>query len=399
MKKITLTLFAALFLFSCTTENKSEKLQKKFDELSQQIKQEYAPDRRSETFETKLIVPEDKSSLVLKGSTTKLEAKTALLELLKENKIDVIDSMIMLPDTSLAGKTYGLTAQSVINFRYGSGYSNESATQTIMGMPVRILEKRGGWTRAVTPEGYIAWVSSGSIHPMTQEENSEWMASKKLIITTHYTLFRSAANDKAPVVSDGVWGNVVQLAGESGAYYKVILPSGKDAFVLKSHAQNFDTWLNSRVPSAQNIVDVAVQFLGFPYMWGGTSIKAMDCSGFTKTAFFLNGVIIPRDASQQALTGEDVVITDDFSNLQMGDLLFFGSKATAERKERITHVGIYLNNGQFIHSATSVRINSLFKDSDIYYDGSDRLVRVNRVIPHIDKDPGIVSIKNHPWYF
>jgi cell wall-associated NlpC family hydrolase len=134
-------------------------------------------------------------------------------------------------------------------------------------------------------------------------------------------------------------------------------------------------------------------------MWGGTSIKAMDCSGFTKTAFYLNGVILERDASQQAKTGEDVDISEGFDNLQKGDLLFFGSKATQERGERITHVGIYMGNGEFIHSATSVRINSLIPDAYNYYEGSTRLVRANRLITKIDNDPGIVSINNHPWYF
>jgi hypothetical protein len=191
----------------------------------------------------------------------------------------------------------------------------------------------------------------------------------------------------------------VRNEGRTGAHYKVILPNGKIAYVPASDVLEFDKWLLSREPNADNILSTAVQFLGFPYMWGGTSIKAMDCSGFTKTAFYLNGVILERDASQQAKTGEDVDIREGFDNLQKGDLLFFGSKATQERGERITHVGIYMGNGEFIHSATSVRINSLIPDAYNYYEGSTRLVRANRLITKIDNDPGIVSIKNHPWYF
>ena len=266
-------------------------------------------------------------------------------------------------------------------------------------MPVRILEKKGGWTRCITPEGYTAWVSSGSIQPMNSEEYNEWTAAPKLIVTTHYTLFREAPVAGSPVISDGVWGNIVRNEGKSGNSYKVILPNGRVAYVAANDVQEFDKWLGSRNPTAENILAVAKQFLGFPYMWGGTSVKAMDCSGFTKTAFYLNGVILERDASQQARTGADVDITEGFDNLRAGDLLFFGSKATEERKERITHVGIYIGNGEFIHSATSVRINSLIPDSVNYYEGSNRLVRANRLITEIDKDPGIVSIVNHPWYF
>lgn len=398
MKRVFIILLAIFVAVSCTTTGKSEKTQKLFDEISQQVKQEFAPDRREKTFEPQLMISEETGELVLKGATTVPEAKEELLKKLIENKIEVSDSMRLLPDAELGDKIYGITAQSVINFRYGSGYSNESATQTIMGTPLRILEKRGGWTRAITPEGYIAWVSSGSIQPMNETEYNSWTTSDKLIVTTHYTLFRDTPSEKGAVVSDGVWGNIVRMEGVSGSYNKVILPNGKMAYVLRSHTSDFKKWLDSRDPSADNIIATAIQFVGFPYMWGGTSIKAMDCSGFTKTVFFLNGVILERDASQQALTGEGVDISQGFDNLTKGDLLFFGSKATPERKERITHVGIYIGNGEFIHSATSVRINSLIPDSHNYYDGSNRLVRAQRLITKIDQDPGIVSIAKHEWY-
>jgi cell wall-associated NlpC family hydrolase len=399
MKRVLFILIAAALAVSCTSTGKKEKIEKQFDEISQLVKQEYAPDRREKTFEPSLAISDDAKTIVLKGSTTEPEAKEALLKKLIENKIEVLDSMKLLPDPALGDKTFGITAQSVINFRYGSGYSSESATQTIMGTPLRILEKKGGWTRAVTPEGYIAWVSSGSIQPMNEAEYSSWTSAPKLIVTTHYTLFRETPSETGAVVSDGVWGNIVKADGSAGNYNKVILPNGKVAYVLKAHTEDFSKWIASRNPSADNILATAVQFLGFPYMWGGTSVKAMDCSGFTKTAFYLNGVILERDASQQALTGEEVEITDGFENLQKGDLLFFGSKATPERKERITHVGIYIANGEFIHSATSVRINSLIPDSHNYYDGSNRLVRVKRLITKVDQDPGIVSIAKHQWYF
>lgn len=399
MRKVLIILLTAFFAISCTSTGKKEKIEKQFDEISQLVKQEFAPDRREKTFEPVIIVSDDAKTLVLKGSTTEPQAKEALLTKLIENKIEVLDSMKLLPDAALGDKTYGITAQSVINFRYGSGYSNESATQTIMGTPLRILEKRGGWSRAITPEGYIAWVSSGSIQPMNESEYNAWTAAPKLIVTTHYTLFRETPSENGAVVSDGVLGNIVRADGASGNFNKVILPNGKVAFVLKAHTAEFSKWIASRNASADNIISTASQFLGFPYMWGGTSVKAMDCSGFTKTVFYLNGVILERDASQQALTGEGVEITEKFENLQKGDLLFFGSKATPERKERITHVGIYISNGEFIHSATSVKINSLIPDSHNYYDGSNRLVRIQRLITKIDQDPGIVSLAKHQWYF
>ena len=400
MRKLIVLLLVSATVLSCSTGEKKERILKEFDSVSQQIKKEFAPDRRIKTYEPELIIDEKLASTpVLKGSTTESQAKEALIASLKEKNIEVLDSMVVLPHPSLGDKTFGITAQSVINFCYGPGFSNESATQTIMGMPLRILEKKGGWTRAITPEGYIAWVTSGSIQPMNETEYNDWTTSLKLIVTTHYTLFRESPSHNSAIVSDGVWGNIVRAQGRSGNFYKVILPNGKIAYVNSSDVEYFDKWLDSRDPSPENIIATAKQFVGFPYMWGGTSIKAMDCSGFIKTAFYLNGIILERDASQQAKTGENVEITEGFENLKKGDLLFFGSKATAERGERITHVGMYIGGGEFIHSATCVRINSLLPDAYNYYEGSTRLVRSNRLLTEIDKDPNIVSIKNHPWYF
>lgn len=398
MKKLILTAAVVISLAGCANETKKEKTVAAFDEIFSQVKDEYAPDRRLKTFEAKLEVSENADTIVLRGSTTEPGAKDALVAKLAEAGIEALDSMITLPAASLGDKVFGITNQSAVNFRYAPSYSSESATQTVMGAPLQILEKRGGWTRAITPEGYIAWVSSGSVATMNEADFNAWRDAEKVIITTYYTLFRAGASENSAVVADGIMGNIVKVVAQAGTYVKVMLPDGREAFVQKQHTAPFAQWLAARNATQENIIATARQFVGFPYMWGGTSIKAMDCSGFTKTVYFLNGVILERDASQQALTGEDVDISKNFDNLVAGDLLFFGSKAAEGKKERITHVGIYIGGGEFIHSATSVRINSLIPEAANYYEGSNRLVRANRMLTKIDADAGIVSIAKHPWY-
>jgi SH3-like domain-containing protein len=399
MKKLILTAAVVISLAGCSNETKKEKTEATFNDIFTQVKDEYAPDRRLKTFEVKLEVSAKADTIVLRGSTTEPSAKETLLAKLSEAGIEALDSMITLPSPALGEKTWGVTNQSAVNFRYAPSYSSESATQTVMGAPLQILEKRGGWTRAVTPEGYIAWVSSGSVATMNESDFNSWRDAQKVIVTTYYTLFRAGASESSAVIADGIMGNIVKVVAAAGSYIKVMLPDGREAFVQKQHTAPFAEWVASRKPTQENIIATARQFVGFPYMWGGTSIKAMDCSGFTKTVYFLNGVILERDASQQALTGEDVDISKNFDNLTAGDLLFFGSKATDDKKERITHVGIFIGGGEFIHSATSVRINSLIPEAANYYDGSNRLVRANRILTKIDSDAGIVSVSKHPWYF
>jgi len=115
--------------------------------------------------------------------------------------------------------------------------------------------------------------------------------------------------------------------------------------------------------------------------------------------YFLNGIIIERDASQQALTGDEIDIKNGLELIQPGDLLFFGSKATGETDEKVTHVGIYLAAGEFIHSSDRVKINSLIPDTYNYYENANKLLKVKRILTRIDKDKSIISVKKHPWYY
>ena len=94
----------------------------------------------------------------------------------------------------------------------------------------------------------------------------------------------------------------------------------------------------------------------------------MDCSGFTKTAFRMNGLIIPRDASQQIMAGKDIDPDLSFESLSKGDLMFFGKKASDSTRQRVTHVAIWLGNnrGEFIHSSGRVKIGSIDAKSPFY---------------------------------
>ncbi len=129
------------------------------------------------------------------------------------------------------------------------------------------------------------------------------------------------------------------------------------------------------------LLDEALQLLGRPYLWGGTSTKAMDCSGFTRTVYFMNGVLLPRDASQQVNTGILVDSTRNFEKLEVGDLLFFGNRATETKNERIVHVAMWIGNNRFIHASGDVNIRSMDVEDSLFDEYNfNRYIRSRRLI-------------------
>jgi len=99
-----------------------------------------------------------------------------------------------------------------------------------------------------------------------------------------------------------------------------------------------------------NIVENrAKRFLGKPYVWGGNGPSCFDCSGFTKMVYNAVGINLPRVSREQAKVGKLV----RFNELQKGDIIFFDTGR--KYKRRVTHVGIYLEDGKFIHASSGKR--------------------------------------------
>ncbi|MCJ7759173.1 MAG: C40 family peptidase, partial [Gillisia sp.] len=158
-----------------------------------------------------------------------------------------------------------------------------------------------------------------------------------------------------------------------------------------SAAQPYREWIAALNPE-ENLIKTSKSLMGLPYLWGGTSPKGVDCSGYTKTIYFLNGIIIPRDASQQVHTGKLVDSTRNFENLIPGDLLFFGRAATDSTAERVVHVGMWIGNNKFIHSSGNVHI-STFDTTATDFDEANynRYLRTKRLLNVEDK--ALINLK------
>lgn len=363
-----------------------------FQSAYMNIKKKYAPDKRVVLFDIKPSLINNR--LFLKGETTSKKGIAILLDSLKQQNISFTNGIRILPDSAVGNTTIALGRNSVINMRSAPKHSAELGTQGLLGMELKVLDKKGDWYRVQTPDQYISWVDKGGIQLLTPEALENWQQRDKLIYTKNTGFVYAKKEETSSVVSDIVFGGMLALIKEHKDFYEVAYPDQRMGYLKKSEAELYTDWLKNNSPNSASIERAAKSMLGVPYLWGGTSTKGNDCSGFTKTVYLMNGFVIPRDASQQIHAGTVVDETLTFKNLEKGDLLFFGTPAKEDKKERVTHVGIWLGNqkGEFIHSSGNVHLSSIHEDQKHFdafnknrYLGSRRYLDI--------RDSKIISLK------
>jgi murein DD-endopeptidase / murein LD-carboxypeptidase len=152
----------------------------------------------------------------------------------------------------------------------------------------------------------------------------------------------------------------------------------KKSSLSKSSLESLSSSLVGYVPSSSNsneaisdeVMYKVIEYLNTPYLWGGTSKRGIDCSGFVQAVMYQSiGIMLPRTSYEQSNVGIDVTR----SELKFGDLLFFDTMS----RGRVTHVGIYLSDGYFVHSGSKTGVAVASLDSDFY---SRVFLRARRVI-------------------
>lgn len=282
---------------------------------------------------------------------------------------------------------------SVAHVRVAKGHSSELASQILMGMPVKLLNKVGDWWQVETHEGYKGYVIGSSLSLKSAEEMNQWRNSNRVIVTSIYQsqVYKSPTQyGVRDVVSDVVNGVILQGEKSDTEFSEVLLPDGRKGFIRSKDITRIEEWASQDF-NPELILDMAYSMHGLPYLWGGTSTKSLDCSGLAKVCYFANGIILRRDAYQQAETGIKIA-ANNWKSCQAGDLLFFGNPKT----KRVTHVAIYNENGLYIHSSGRVKVNSIDPNSDLYL--TTPFFHACRINGAIGLD-GIVQAINHPWYF
>ena len=376
MKKLIIMLIAC----ACIMPAQARCLKQVVDSL----KKEYAPDGRTAVWQ--IDCEEHYQAWTLKGVVDNAKNKAVILDEAKRLGINVVDSIAVL-ENSLE-KPWAIVKLAIASLRTDGRHAAEMATQAIMGMPVKVLEKKGDWYRVQTPDNYISYCPGNSLQLVGEREMKAWRSAKRYIVTAYQSqMVAKPGSDET--VSDLVLGNILEYKGKSGKWIKLSTPDGREGYVAQTDVQEFAQWAQQK-PDMKLVEKTARRMMGAGYLWGGTSTKVTDCSGLAKVSYFANAIILQRDASQQALTGKKIA-ADDWKQARQGDLVFFGSKSG-----RVTHVGIYLRGGQYIHCSGRVKINSVDPKASDYL--TTPFLSISRIDGEVGT-AGIVAVKDHEWYF
>ncbi|MBU5231005.1 SH3 domain-containing C40 family peptidase [Intestinimonas butyriciproducens] len=213
------------------------------------------------------------------------------------------------------------------------------------GTSVVVLEDTGnGWYKVNfnTVEGYM------SSEYLTVSTTADAALGYGLVDTDGSSLnMRAAAGTNYDTVASIPGGTVLELEGVDNGWYKVTY-SGKTGYVSSDYitiTTEPDVTETASSDLGAQIVAYAEEYLGTPYVLGGNGPNQFDCSGFTKYVYSHFGYTLNRTATDQLQNG--VSVSKD--ELQPGDLVFFKYRTS----KPVSHVGIYIGNGEFIHASTN----------------------------------------------
>ncbi|MCR4429985.1 MAG: C40 family peptidase [Tepidanaerobacteraceae bacterium] len=240
-------------------------------------------------------------------------------------------------------------------------------TQARLSEPVKILEDQDHWHYIEMSDGYRGWIHSGNVVAVDEKVWHNWLQSPHVLVIQSFSPILSCVDFKA--INGAVMAARLRLVGENSEYYIVALPDGQSGMLSKSAGFVIQSFADIPKGSHDNIIETAKRFIGLPYYWGGTTPYGFDCSGFVQTLFLLNGFKLPRDADQQ-FEFEKGDVVKDRRDLIKGDAVFFSTYSP-----RPSHVGIYIENGKYIHSSgkTGVVINSFCPEDDDYREDLDKI--------------------------
>lgn len=261
-----------------------------------------------------------------------------------------------LSATLLAATSLLYINEAVVDMRESPNHTSKVVSQAVYAEKIIIEKESDGWAHIATPDNYSGWVPSSCIINVKQPYHGTLKISR---LCAH--VFGVRDTEYGPILTLP-YGAELELVDDQHARWNTIsLLDGTKAYVQKG-----DVLPEPKLTAKGDLVAFSQKFLGLPYTWGGRFSFGYDCSGFTQMLYAQMGIALQRDARLQILDPRLKEV--DVKALEAGDLVFFGKSETD-----IRHVGLYIGNGQMIHTSAVVenkpwvRISSL---SDFHWSGN-----------------------------
>ena len=277
-------------------------------------------------------------------------------------------------DNSTTGTTKYVSASVGLNVRSGAGTSYSKLGKLEYKEKVTVLSTSNGWSK-INYNGKTGYVDSSylkSTVPGSTDDNTnnETTGTTKYVNTTSGLNVRSGAGTSYSKLGKLEYKEKVTVLSTSNGWSKINY-NGKTGYVDSSYLQstvpgsngnNANNNNNTVSTKANEVIAYAKTLLGKPYVWGAQGPNSFDCSGFTYYVFKNKaGIVLPRTSSAQSKYGTYV----SKSNLKAGDLVFFDTNGANDGN--VSHVGMYIGNGQIIHASYGQKKIVIANFNDSYY--------------------------------
>ena len=249
---------------------------------------------------------------------------------------------------SNSNNEYKIVSKSVAPIYSKPSFSSELINQALFWEELIVESLGDNWLKIRQRDGYVGWVHSFYITDSKTYDNNKILKNIDNWYFVKSRFLEIITPQKASLFLS--FGSIIPCITKNNKFY-IILPNGDENYIDKNSLIN----VNQHI-SIDEVINLSKSLLNVPYLWGGRSSYGIDCSGLIQLLLGFLKIHFPRDTKDQIKYKNIELIK---YNYKRGDLIFFS------KNNIINHVGMFINEKEYIHSSGCVKINSYNSDTEL----------------------------------